>query len=114
VASIGRPTGILITALAVSELGEFARAHVHNKNVEVTGGNSAGPGKREKLSIGMPRGIGGFARAVGDTFHTDTVGGHLVNLRMALPAREEQQAWVFGVHFRFHLNLVAVGDTPEP
>ena len=32
------------------------------------------------LPIGIPRGIRGFALAVGNAFHSDAVGGHLVNL----------------------------------
>src|ERR1700733_10148214 len=99
--AIGGPARILVLALAVSQLDVLARTDIHDKNIEVALRNSAGPGESEMLSILIPRGIGRFALAVGDAFHPDAVGVHLVNLLMSGSAREEQQARVLGIHLRF-------------
>src|SRR5215475_11377340 len=59
VLAIRRPARVFIAALAVGQLRVLVRAHVHEEHIPCSGGESAGPGEREKLAVGMPSGIAG-------------------------------------------------------
>ena len=62
---------------------------------------------------GMPRGIRGFALAIGNAIHSDAVGAHLINLLVTRSGYEEHQARVLRVYLRLHFDGIAVGNTAE-
>ncbi len=59
--AIGRPTGILVLAIAVRQLHVVPSSNIHSEYVEGAGGITLGPRKSDVLPVGMPRRIGRFA-----------------------------------------------------
>src|ERR1700730_11504226 len=113
--AIGRPGGILITAGAVSQLNQVLRSgDIHHENIEISRLESTRPRKRDVLAIGTPGRVGAFAGAVGQSHHIRSINTHSIYLRRTGAARDKHEVGAsLGIHLRFHVNGVRVGDAPQ-
>src|ERR1700683_3798592 len=89
VTPIGRPAGVLVAALAVSQLVELAFGYVHEKDIEIPGRISPRPRKRNYLAVGVPGRIRSLTLPVRESLHAGPVEIHPENLLGTGPAGNE-------------------------
>ena len=101
---------VILVAAPVFErqLDVASAAGVHDNDVPLARGIAASPGESQELPVGVPAGICGFARAVGEEFDIRAVGVHRVNLLAARSAGNERDLRAgFRVHLGFGIDGVA-------
>src|ERR1039458_8215919 len=78
--AIGRPTGILVLAIAMRQLHVLLSCNVHGENIESAGRVSLGPRKSDALAVGMPRSIGRLPGTRRQPLQIGSIHTHPVNL----------------------------------
>src|SRR5215472_11668320 len=106
---VRRPAWILVAAFIVRQLDVTFRSHIHREYVELSRGESAGPGKRDDLTVRMPGRIRRFARSIAQAFDIATVDAHLINLLRTGAAGDKYHLRArFGTDLRLRIDKTRV------